>query len=190
MINWLILASVNKRYTGRLETDLFEDISRIVKGEGVSGLLDNLRLKSIPPEILEGSYDRCHLTLLLASYHSLQTRDWDLSQGPVIPLIGDVNPKDLQIHHIFPRDLLERVGKDQLVDDFANITIISGRANESIGSSPPSRYLKELYDKDPELLKKHFVPTDRELWKIENYEQFLEERRRLISEYVASLLQV
>jgi len=190
LIKWLILSSVNKRYTGRLETDLFEDISRIVKGEGVSGLLDNLRLKSIPPEILEGSYDRCHLTLLLASYHSLQTRDWDLSQGPVIPLIGDVNPKDLQIHHIFPRDLLERVGKDQLVDDFANITIISGRANESIGSSPPSRYLKELYDKDPELLKKHFVPTDRELWKIENYEQFLEERRRLISEYVASLLQV
>jgi len=71
LINWLILASVNKRYTGRLETDLFEDISRIVKGEGVSGLLDNLRLKSIPPEILEGSYDRCHLTLLLASYRSL-----------------------------------------------------------------------------------------------------------------------
>lgn len=55
LIRWLILASVNKRYTGRLETDLFEDISRIVKGEGVSGLLDNLRLKSIPPEILEAA---------------------------------------------------------------------------------------------------------------------------------------
>ena len=189
LIKWLVLASVNKRYTGRLETDLSEDISRIVERKGVNGLLDNLRIKSIPSEILEGSYDRCHLTLLLALYRSLQTRDWDLSQRPAIPLIGEVNPKDLQIHHIFPRDLLERVGKDQFVDDFANITVISSKANERIGNSSPSQYLKELYEEDPELLKKHFIPTDKELWDINNYEQFLEERRKLILKHVTSLLQ-
>jgi hypothetical protein len=34
LIKWLILASVEKRYTGRLETDLSEDVSKIVGGGG------------------------------------------------------------------------------------------------------------------------------------------------------------
>jgi hypothetical protein len=188
LIKWLILASVNKRYTGRLETDLFEDVSKITEEKGIDGLLDNLRLKSIPSEILEGSYDKCHLTLLLASYRSLQTRDWDLNRRPTIPLIGEIDPEELQIHHIFPRDLLEKEGKDQFVDDVANITIISNKANKRIGNKQPSIYLKELYEEDPELLKRHLVPTDAELWNVNNYEQFLKERRELILKYVANLL--
>jgi hypothetical protein len=160
----------------------------------VSGRLDNLRLKSIHPEALEGSYDEYHLTLLLALYRELQARDWDLSQGnqrSTIPLIGEVNPKELQIHHIFPKDILEKVGMDHLVDDVANITIISNKANERIGNKPPLNYLKELYEADPELLRRHLVPTDGELWNVNNYEEFLEERRKLIlkhaTEYLASL---
>lgn len=188
LTKWLILASVNKRYTGRLETDLFEDVSKIVGGEGVDGLLGNLRLKSVPPEILEGSYDESHLTLLLTSYRSLQARDWDLSRKPTIPPIGEVNSRELQIHHIFPKDVLEKVGKDQLVDDVANITIISNKANERISNKPPSDYLKELHKADPELLSKHFVPTDEKLWNINAYEEFLKERRKLILEYIASYL--
>jgi hypothetical protein len=182
LINWLILASVEKRYTGKLETDLSEDISKIVEGKGVSGLLNNLRLKSIPLEVLEGSYDEYHLTLLMALYRELQTRDWDLDRGPTMPLIGELKPTELQIHHIFPRDVLETVGMDHLVDNFANITVISSGANEKIGNKLPLSYLKELCEKDRELLRRHFVPIDDKLWDLDNYEEFLRERRRLISE--------
>jgi len=189
LLKWLILASVNKRYTGRLETDLFEDVSKIVEGKGVDGLLDNLRLKSIPSEILEGSYDKSHLTLLLVLYRSLQAKDWDLSQKPMVPPIGKVNPRELQIHHIFPRDILEKIGKEQLVDDVANITIVSSKANERIGNKLPSNYLKELYEEDPELLKRHLVPIDEELWDIKNYEEFLKKRRELISNSVTNILE-
>jgi len=180
LVRWLILASVEKRYTGRLETDLSEDISIIGEGKGVKGLLDNLRLKSIPRETLEGSYDEYHLTLLMALYHEMQARDWDLDQVPTVPFIGELRPTELQVHHIFPRDVLEAAGMDHLIDDFANITVISSRANEKIGDELPSRYLKELYEKDPELLRRHFIPTDHELWNVDNYEKFLEERRKLI----------
>jgi hypothetical protein len=182
LIKWLVLASVEKRYTGRLETDLSEDISIIGKGKGVNGLLDNLRLKSIPREALEGSYDEYHLTLLVALYHEMRAKDWDLDQGLTVPLIGELRPTELQVHHIFPRDVLEAVGKDHLIDDFANITVISSRANEKIGDELPSRYLKELYVKDPELLRRHFIPMDHELWNVDNYEKFLEERGKLILE--------
>jgi hypothetical protein len=118
----------------------------------------------------------------------LQARDWDLSRKPTIPLIGEVNSRELQIHHIFPKDVLEKVGKDQFVDDVANITIISNKANERISNKPPSDYLKELHKADPELLSKHFVPTDEKLWNINDYEEFLKERRKLILEYIASYL--
>jgi len=187
LIKWLILASVEKRYTGRLETDLSEDISIIGKEKGVEGLLDNLRLKSIPREALEGSYDEYHLTLLMALYHETHAKDWDLDQGPTVPFIGELRPTELQVHHIFPRDVLEVAGMDHLIDDFANITVISSRANEKIGDELPSRYLKELYEKDPELLRRHFIPIDHELWNVDNYEKFLEERRKLILEAFQSL---
>jgi hypothetical protein len=182
LIKWLILASVEKRYIGRLETELSEDISIIGKGKGVDGLLDNLRLKFIPHEALEGSYDEYHLTLMMALYHEMHAKDWDLDQGPTVPLIGEFRPTELQVHHIFPRDVLESAGMDHLIDDFANITVISSRANEKIGDELPSRYLKELYEKDPELLRRHFIPIDRELWNVDNYEKFLRERRKLILE--------
>lgn len=181
LIKWLILASVEKRYTGRLETDLSEDISKIVDGKSISGLLSNLRFKSVPPEVLESdSFDEYHLTLLAALYRELQTRDWDLSRLPTIPLLGELEPRELQVHHIFPKDVLENVGKESLADHPANITVISGRANERIRNKPPSRYLKELLERDPELLEKHLVPINEDLWRVENYEEFLKERAKLI----------
>lgn len=180
LTKWLILASAEKRYTGRLETDLYEDVSTIANEKGVTGLLHNLRLKSLPSEVLEGSYDEYHLTLLLTLYNRLRTRDWDLDQRPTVKLIGELEKGELQIHHIFPKEILEKIGKDQLVDEAANITILSDRANRKIGAKSPSDYLKELHEKDPDLLRKHFVPTKEELWHVNNYEEFLKERRKLI----------
>jgi hypothetical protein len=180
LIKWFIFASINKRYTGRLETDLYEDVSAIANGKGIRGLLDNLRLKSISLDILEGNYDEYHLTLLMALYHELHTKDWNLEGGARIPLIGEIDPEHLEIHHIFPKNTLESVGKGDLVDDVANITIISREANRKIGNELPSKYLKELYETDPKLLKRHFIPIDVKLWEVNNYEEFLIERKKLI----------
>jgi hypothetical protein len=188
LIKWFIFASINKRYTGRLETDLYEDVSAIANGKGVRGLLDNLVLKSISPDIFEGSYDEYHLTLLMALYHELQTKDWNLEGGARIPLIGEIDPEHLEIHHIFPKDILVRVGKGDLADDVANITIISREANRKIGNELPLKYLKELYNTDPELLKRHFIPTNEELWEVNNYEKFLIERKKLILEKANDIL--
>ena len=37
-------------------------------------------------------------------------------------------------------------------------------------------------DKDDEYLKLHLIPNDPELWKLENFEAFLEARKELIKE--------
>jgi hypothetical protein len=50
---------------------------------------------------------------------------------------------------------------------------------------------KKLTQWGPEKLKKQFVSLDKNLWKIENYEDFLKHRRRIIvdkiNEYLKSL---
>ncbi len=185
---WLILASAKKRYTGRLESELNEDISAIRRGEGVGGLLKNLGGQALPISALEGEYERYHLTLLLALYHRAGSRDWDLNSRLNPFKISDLAQSELHVHHIFPKDLLDRSGLKDLWDDFSNITLISRRANERIGRRYPAEYLGQLSDADPELLRTHFVPLDGSLWTVEKYEEFLRERRRLISDAVRDVL--
>ncbi len=69
----------------------------------------------------------------------------------------------------------------------ANITLVSGKANEIIGSKPPDVYLAKI---DPEILKSHMIPLDKELWKLENYPHFLKERKQLIIEKVNELVRI
>lgn len=45
----------------------------------------------------------------------------------------------------------------------------------------PSIYLPRVLEKYPSALKAQFVPENPQLWEIQNYDAFLEERRRLIA---------
>ena len=76
-------------------------------------------------------------------------------------------------------------------DNVANITIISSSANKKIEFRDPKGYLKELYEVDPELLEKHFIPTDKELWDIDDrFSEFLKERMRLIINAIEKELRI
>ena len=186
---WLILASQEKRY-GRLESELFEDAKTIEEGFGIKGLMKNLRMREYPSPALDENYENHHITMLLLLYQKLRTKDWDLDKSPRIPEIKEINPDDLHIHHIFPKEFLERRGYMEEWDNVANITIISSSANKKIGSRDPKEYLKELYEVDPELLEKHFIPTDKELWDINRFSEFLEERRELIKNAIEKELRI
>ncbi len=177
---WLFLASQEKRYTGRLESELLEDIKAIKEDSGINGLMENLRMKEYPFSALDEDYENRHLTMLLLLYQKLRTKDWNLDEVPRIPKIGEINPDDLHIHHIFPKEFLERRGYTEEWDDVANMTIISKMANEKIKFNDPKVYLEKLYKIDPELLEKHFIPTNEELWNTDRFSEFLKERRELI----------
>ena len=187
---WLILASQEKRYTGRLESELLEDTKAIEKGSGINGLMENLRMREYPFFALDENYENQHITMLLLLYQKLRTKDWNLDKRPRIPEIMEINPDDLHIHHIFPKEFLERRGYMEEWDNVANITIISESANKKIKFRDPKEYLKELYEVDPELLEKHFIPTDKELWDINRFSEFLKERMRLIINAIEKELRI
>ena len=64
------------------------------------------------------------------------------------------------------------------MNEIANIAFISQAMNREIGKTPPAEYLDAI---PRERLQQQFVPTDRTLWEIGNYQRFLSYRRELLA---------
>ncbi|MBI2664616.1 DUF262 domain-containing protein [Candidatus Woesearchaeota archaeon] len=96
------------------------------------------------------------------------------------------------IDHVQPSSLLERKGYDyaqmnrvenyQLLDSGTNRWEKSGKSLQEWISSSVSN--KALY------LKKHLIPEDENLWELENYEELVTERRKLIINQINRILAV
>jgi len=98
-----------------------------------------------------------------------------------------------QIDHIFPQSALKRIKdinpntdrKDILRykrydrDQIANLMLLTAKENGSGGKSDtlPEEWFK---NKGDDYLDLHLIPKDTDLWKIENFEKFIIERKRLI----------
>jgi hypothetical protein len=107
-----------------------------------------------------------------------------------------------QIDHIFPQSLLRTVKdvspetgrrsilkyKDFDRNQIANCMLLTAEENGAGGKSdtPPDVWFE---DKSEEYLDMHLIPRDKELWKLENYEKFLEARKTLILEKFDNIIQ-
>ena len=115
------------------------------------------------------------------------------------PLSGGGTGKySIEEHHIFPSSILYRekypdkkISERDKVNEIANKVFITQKTNRKIRNTRPIEYLPNVREKFPSALQAQFMPMDKSLWKVENYEQFLEARRRLIAkkinEYITSL---
>ena len=74
------------------------------------------------------------------------------------------------------------------METVANIVLITGETNRKLEDHPPDDYLVEIDKDGGDTLNAHCIPRDRELWKIENYEQFLVARRKLMAEATNRLM--
>ena len=116
-------------------------------------------------------------------------------------LISQIPSKQIQLHHIFPFNFMmkdQAAKKYQIkhdlssyefrseVNDIANLTFLSQGKNASIGDVAPWVYFKNETTK--EMRKAHFIPEDPNLWRPENYDKFIKERRILLAKAMNSLL--
>jgi hypothetical protein len=110
------------------------------------------------------------------------------------PKALDEIQEPLQLHHIFPYDFMMKDEKAihyrkqrELslpdyrleINDIGNLTFLSSGKNSSIGSQSPWQYLEN--ETTPEMRRAHFIPEEKDLWKPENYDKFLEKRRSQLS---------
>jgi len=187
IINWFILSSFNGYYSSATDTKLDEDINTVKSSSifPIDQLIENMRKRKAKVKISESDIKRgltmnvlrregrAHLFML---YILLIKEDADNWNGKRLK----ETPSDkLAKHHIFPKEYLERElniddpdDREILISNLGNITFIHKDINSEIGDTPPTDYL----DKYIHYAERHFVPTDENMWKLEQYQTFLDYR--------------
>ncbi len=185
--SWLLSANAKGRYSrGSSETMLDQDLNAIKKGSDIDGMISNLKQQFGRVEIeqadLVGRTQRSGLfkTMFLV-FRSDGAKDWVSRLN--ISLNHSGSQHKLQFHHIFPKAYLGKEYENKLINDIANLSFIGGKTNRKISDRAPKEYIPEIVQEQTiEPFSLQCVPTDIELLGLENYRDFLERRRKIITE--------
>ncbi|MBT3366888.1 MAG: DUF262 domain-containing protein [Nitrospina sp.] len=195
----MFLASIWGRYSGQTDQRIDKDAylamnSKDPIGDLVNEIKDQRGRIEIKPSDLEGrgAGHPLYRMLYIVTKHK-KAIDW-ANGGSLSGTIGDYY--SIQSHHVFPRSLLYDNGYNsenhidkKKVNEIANRAFITRDTNFKLSNSVPGKYLGDIETKFPGALEKQFIPLDPLLWKIENYEKFLNKRRSLIANYMNSYLE-
>lgn len=194
LLFWYIHTFLWGRYSGSTESVLSQDLEVIKDINGaVDRLIQLLRqnrgdLEIKPNDFWGWSTGARFYPLLYMMTRVCRSKDFETG----IELSSNTLGKGtaLQVHHIFPKAVLYKYGYSKSdVNAVANFTFLTQETNNLISDRKPEDYFEEFEAKNPGVLESHWIPMDRNLWKVENYLAFLEERRRLLAREANKFLQ-
>ena len=192
LLYWYVHAFLWGRYAGSTESALAQDLNAINRGEGVDGLIRQLKQSrgdlNIRAEDFWGwSTGARFYPLLYMLTRTSHARDWGTNLELRANLLG--KNSTLEVHHIFPKVLLYAKGKSKdMVNALANYAFLTKDTNIEISDREPADYLPEYRERCPGAVETHWIPSDSALWKVENYEEFLKQRRALLAKAANDLL--
>jgi hypothetical protein len=196
---WMYAALFKRRYSGSVDTKLDQDITSLLKEPGPDALLANLKEDEGDPTIAPSNLDMRGVGHPLYNMMSIVIRangavDW--ANG--LPLVTtNASLFSIRRHHIFPKSILEQVGWDtgsnhyhsKRVHEIANRIPLIQQGSLDIFDEPPAEYLPTVRKRYPETLRQSLIPENPNLWLVENYEEFLAQRRALIAEAINDFMQ-
>lgn len=209
---WLVFSILTGRYSGSPESVFDFDIKQIStkpfdqylqeKEEGE--LSDAFWNASLPQSLDTSVASSPYFHVFLAAQVKANDRGFlskDVLVGDLISLRGD-------IHHLFPKDYLKKHGLDRSkYNQIANYVYMQSEINIKVGNKPPMDYFELITSQMQENnmlvsglssqeelfnnLQMNAVPTDITYMSIEDYNDFLIARRKLmatkIKDYYLSL---
>ena len=186
LLYWYIHTLLWGRYAGSTETVLNQDLNAIESSDGaLDRLIDQLRqnrgdLRVQPNDFQGWSMGARFYPLLYMLTRACKAKDWDSGIELSSHLLGHLNC--LQVHHIFPKSLLYRHGYSRAeVNAIANFTFLTQSTNLKVSNRKPAEYFEAFENTQSGAIASHWIPMERELWKVENYRDFLAARRELLS---------
>lgn len=195
-IRWLYLANLWGRYTGQTDQRLESDINIVMRTDNPWYLLEDAIIEQrgrflLEPEDVKGrSILHPIYKMLYVIVKSKGAIDW-FNGSPLDITYG--KQYSIQSHHIFPKSILYKEKFDskdskqiKIVNEISNRAFLTANTNMSIiAAKYPEDYFSEIKAKyGIEALTNQLIPINEKLWKIENYEEFLQERRELISDEI------
>jgi hypothetical protein len=199
---WYVMSVVSGRYAGSPESTFDSDIRRIDEMgfpkyfENVeSAEMSDVRWNSALPQQLNTSVASSPLfKLFLAAQVKLGDKGFlsrDICVADLVTHRGDV-------HHVFPRGYLKGKGLTRSqYNQIANYVMMQSEINIAIGNKSPKDYFTQLLQQcsggtlkygaicDPDELRENFkmncIPDGMETRELAQYDEFLDERRKLMS---------
>jgi hypothetical protein len=212
MMRYFLVSQLGGHYSSASETVMRRDLKYLSEPaqKPVNGLRELLgavssearqeyRSLKIQPRDVSGVASKN--VMLLMMYIIMRFRDATDFDPAGARFLGDIPPKEMQLHHIFPYDFmlndekaLQYKDSHDLsaaefrleVNDIANLTFISCAKNVLIRNLLPWQYLDIQTTRT--IRKAHFIPEDRNLWKPGAFDKFLGERRRLMADAMNKVL--
>lgn len=190
IVKWFYYSQIRQRYISQLPQKLDKDIGIVVRQENPFDELLNIikseRPLEISPDEFEGVDVRNALFGLMRWYFKSRNA---ICFTTGIGIRQNMGKKySLEWDHIFPYSVLKENGynlnnryKYALAQEITNRAILTQVANRQKSDKLPKNYLKDIKQKFPTALKLQSVPETEELWLVENYEQFLDARRKMLA---------
>ncbi len=194
-IYWVLMANMWGRYSTSQETALEEDLN-IIKNSNDNiwaSMLGKVRdrsgrLQLNSNDLMGAGTNSRFFTIFYIMLKNRGAIDWfnglKIDEGSSVSL-------STHVHHIFPKAYLKKHGFSEdnqihlaTINEMANLALITGKTNVQISDKAPSEYFKPINEAYPDALEKQLIPDNPQFWKIENFEEFLNIRRRLIAQEI------
>lgn len=202
---WYAMSILRGRYTGSPETAFDVDI-RQVEARGLAAYADAVVEAELPDSFWTGMLPQLMDTSSSNSPYFLAYLAAQVKFGDKGFLSRDITVLDLlmnlsDVHHVYPRNHLKKQGLAKgRYNQIANFVLAQSEINIAIGDKSPPVYFKELAEqcnggrkryggiiKAGELhsnLRTHCIPESMLNGDIPTYDEFLEERRRLMAQKI------
>lgn len=199
---WFVYSILTGRYSGSPESTFDYDIKQIsnkpfeeyLREKEDGELSDAFWNASLPQSLDTSVASSPYFHVFLASQVKANDRGFlsrDVLVGSLIEHRGD-------IHHLFPKDYLKKHGFDRAkYNQIANYVYMQSEINIKVGNKPPKEYFEsinnQIFDGNQELsglssseqmlenLRMNCVPEDIQNMGIDDYQDFLVLRRKLMA---------
>jgi len=202
---WYVMSLLTGRHSGSFESQFDFDIKQItlrdfkeyLQGIENAELSDAFWNMALVQNLETASVNSPYLNIFLASQVASNNRGF---------LSSDITVRDLithrgDLHHIFPRGYLKKNGLNRFrYNQIANFVYMQSEINIKIGDKAPNKYFDELQRqcnggkavygniKDMKALKENLamnaIPTSIYEMTVDNFDDFLEERRVLMAQKI------
>lgn len=197
-IKWFYYSQIRNRYISQLPQKLDKDIGIINENpnpfDTLLALIDEERPLGIKPSEFIGRDVRHPLFALMKWYFKSKGA---VCLGTGLSLRKNMGKKySLERDHIFAYSVLRDSGIYDMENQFhyaiaqeiTNRAILTSVENREKSAKFADIYLTGVKKQFPNALKLQSIPEDENLWKVENYEKFLETRREMLASELNNFL--
>lgn len=197
IIKWFFYSQIRQRYISQLPQKLDKDNNISATSEQPFDELLNIIKAERPLEITSEEFIGVDIRNAL---YSLMTCYFK-SRNAVCFTTGVGIRKNMGIKyslewdHIFPYSVLKNNGyninnriKYSLAQEITNRAVLTQLGNRGKSDQPALDYLTTVKAKYPKALELQLIPMEEKLWKLENYESFLQKRREMLADHLNNFL--